>query len=182
MGRALYVSLALALSSAAAAAVPVDVRAPAGRFEDCELLDLGPSGSISGTMSLRDVKPTANWASVLAIILVDDAKFQTSFRFGLASVTTSPNLEARYEFFAGSRRPVAEGLTHAGVGTAMAFRLSWNESGVVEISAGPSQQRRLLLDFNPTRAFLLVSGGQGHLELEGSKGIDCSLDLLKQGR
>jgi hypothetical protein len=172
-----FASLLLFLGAATAAASPIDIRAGAGRFADCELVEVGSRGAISGTMSLSELSSDSRWASALAFIITDDTKFQTSFRFALASVTASKNLEARYEFFTGSRRPVAEALGEAAVGATLPFHLSWNESGSVELSAGSSQPRKLSLDFKPTRVFLLVSGGRGRLELEGDKGVDCSRTL-----
>jgi hypothetical protein len=177
INKKLTFALFLTFSASLAQASQFDIRAGGGRFEDCELLELGQRGAVSGTIALSELTSGGKWASILALILTDDTKFQTSFRFALTSVITSQNLEARYEFFVGSRRPVAEALTEAAVGTPMPFRFSWNETGLIELSAGPTQVRRLLLDFKPTRAFVLVSGGRGKLELEGTKGIDCTRDL-----
>jgi hypothetical protein len=170
-------ALFLALTVSSVQASSFDIRAGGDRFEDCELLEVGPRGAVSGTMALSELVSGGKWASVLAFILIDDAKFQTSFRFALSSVIASQKLESQYEFFVGSRRPVAEALTEVAPGSAMPFRFSWNETGLVELSAGSSQARRLMLDFKPTRAFVLVSGGRGRLELEGTRGIDCSRDL-----
>lgn len=177
MKKILYIALGVFSLFTDSRALPVDFQASGGLFEDCELIDLGPQGAISGTAALGELTPGGKWASALAFILTDDSKFQTSFRLSIGSVTTSPRLEVRYEFFAGSRRPVAEGLGELAIGANMPFRLSWQKDGRVEISAGPAQTRNLLLDFRPTRAFILVSGGRGRMELNGVTKIDCSRDL-----
>jgi hypothetical protein len=166
----------LAACSVASAAT-LDIRIPGGRFEDCELVGFGEKGSVMGSMTLSELDSDPRWAPSMVFILTDDSKFQTLLRFGLRAVTTSSKLEVRYEFFAGNRRPVAEAIFETPAGVPLPIALTWNESGLVELAAGSAEPRKLLLDFKPTRAFVLISGGRGRLTSDGGEQLDCSRNL-----
>jgi len=162
------------LATASASASDLDLRIPGGQFEDCEFVGLGPRGSLSGSLTLDNVATDPKWAAGIGLILLDDNKFQTSLRLALTKVTTSSGLEARYEFFSGNRRPVAEALDEVAPGVSMPFALAWSQSGRVELTVGRSEPRNLLLDFSPTRAFVLISGGQGKIKTNGAEVMDCA--------
>jgi hypothetical protein len=173
-------AFACVIAAEFASASELDLRVPGGRFADCEFVGLGNTGSLSGTLTLESSSSDPKWAAAIAIILLDDAKFQTSLRFAVVAVTTSPRFEARYEFFTGARRPVAEALDETPPGVALPFTMSWDKSGRVELAAGSAQPRRLVLDFAPTRAFVLISGGRGRLATKGQEQIDCTKDMAIQ--
>jgi hypothetical protein len=83
-------AFACVIAAGFASASELDLRVPGGRFEDGEFVGLGNTGSLSGTLTLESPSSDPKWAPAIAIILVDGAKFQTSLRFAVGAVTTSP--------------------------------------------------------------------------------------------
>jgi len=163
-------------------ATTLEERVEGGRFEDCEFVGLGEKGDIRGQLTLSETALDKKWASVIALILTDDSKFQVTFRLALASVTTSDKLEVRYEFFSGSRRPVAEALAQVPIGEPANYRLAWDGSGRINIEIAGASPRSLLLDMKPSRAFVLVSGARGRITTQGHENLDCSRNIDTQGK
>ncbi|HKZ16029.1 MAG TPA: hypothetical protein VJ161_01005 [Geobacteraceae bacterium] len=155
----------------------LDLTAKGGHFQDCELIDQGPSGSIKGSISLIELSSDPKWASVVAIILIQDTKPSRVFRLSLGSVSTSKKLEVRYEFFVGESRQVAEALAEIPVGEPMPFQMTWGQSQLVQLSIANTAPRNLWLDMKASRAFVLVSGSRGLFQTEGKEQIDCTRDL-----
>ena len=142
-------------------------------FIDCEFVGMGNKGSIKGTLTLAQPASHPTWASATALRLEDQSKFQVNFRLGLLSVADSRNLEFRYEYFAGSKRHVAETLAEVPPGVPVAFALTWDQSGRVSINTTGTSPRNLAFDFKPTRASFLISGATAQLRTETTEVIDC---------
>jgi hypothetical protein len=173
--------LALTFASSVHATV-LDERVNGGKFEDCELVDLGEKGDLHGHLSLSELGSDEKWASAIALILIDDSKFQVSFRLALTSATTSDKLEVRYEFFNGPRRPVAEALAQVPIGVQVDYRLTWDGSGRVSVETAGTSPRNLVLDMKPSRAFVLISGGRGRITTQGQEKLDCTRSIQIQGK
>jgi len=166
--------LVLSVLAAAASATTFERHVQGGRFVECEFVGLGSKGDVSGELLISQTSTDPKWAAGIALRLQDNSKFQVSFRLALLSVTTSKNLELRYEYFAGSRRPVTEALAEVPVGQSLPFRLTWDETGRITISVAGRDPRNLLLDFNPTMATVLITGASAKLKTEGREVLGCT--------
>jgi hypothetical protein len=172
-----YVLALLLLVSSAALSSNLDLTVKGGHFEDCELVELGPTGSIKGRISVIELSSDPKWASAVAIILIQDTKPSKVFRLLLGSVSTSKQLEARYEFFVGQNMQVAEALAEISVGESMPYQLTWGQNQRVRISVANTAPRNLWIDMKASRAFVLISGSRGLFQTEGKEQLDCARDI-----
>ncbi|WP_172202899.1 hypothetical protein [Niveibacterium sp. COAC-50] len=177
MNKAGAIAALIAAMSTSTSAATLDIEAPGGHYHDCELVQLGKSGSLSGRMTLSRVAGTREWASALAILILGPTKVENVFRLTTSTSSEMDTLHVRHELFHGNRRARVKDYPDVTTESAVPFSMNWTADGRITLSAGGSEEERLDLGFSPERAFLLVSGGRGEFDFEGSPDIDCNRSI-----